>query len=592
MIRSRTRGLRLPHRTAGFGLWDVVLLVALIAAMLVAALVSQQARTHLRAAEEQSATVLWADQQVAGFAASHLRLPCPDINKDGLEDCAAGAANGLLPLLTMGLQADAATRGPVRITYKVQRPSAMDPVILGSYFEPQKWDGERYAYGTSNGLDLCGKLADIVADDPAAVAYSVAVTRQDGTPDLVRERSAAELVDALSCITTMASVNGIALAVDVVTEVLEQQAQTHDAAIITIAFNVLHIALAAIDITLAAIGLAASIAIEAAAASALATAIALCVIGVGCPFIPPYTAAVAAAAVAIALFGTTIGLNAAAIIVLAASTGLAIDVAIKTGNDPGDQTLDVDLGQQEQAAIDAENTATTAENDAANSAVRVQAALIARDMARKAVTDVQTGSEIDAALAAAVALDNAQMANDEAQGQYDLAVEREGKLQVALTQAQASCAGAKLPDEQYKCDAVTAVNSRLQDAQAAVPVAQATLTAAQAAAAIAQTNYDQARAAVQTKFPGLWAFPAPGLGQSIDDYRKAYLAWQRETSAYNGLHQTALDLRSAATQARDSYNQLKYNYEHPGSTPTGSAITVWAGAEAILKQADANGVVE
>lgn len=588
MIYSRMRESQHRRRIAGFGLWDSLLLVALVAVMLVAAFVSQQARTHLRTAEQQSATLLWADQQVAGFVASHLRLPCPDSNGSGLEDCTSGVQQGLLPLVTLGLQANAATRGPVRIKYNLQRPPGMDPGLLESYFEPQQWDGTLYDYGTSNGLDLCGKLVDIVNADPGAVAYSVALTREDGIPDLVKQHSTSDLASSLNCITTMSSVNGIALAVDVVNEVIDQQSSTNDAAVITIAFNVLHMALASIDAISAAVGLAASIATEVASAAALAGAIASCIVLVGCAFIAPYTAAVAAAAVAIGLYATTIALDAAAFVVLAVSTGLAIDVAIKTGNAPGNQTASVDLTQQEQAAESAEQTATDAENDAAAAQVTLQNALAARDLAYQQVIGLAQGSTIDTVLAAAVTLDNATSAQAQAQGNFDQANDRVTDLTASYTQAQASCASANLPSEQYKCDAVSQVNANLVQAQQNVTVTQTALTAANQQVVDATTAYNNAKTAVATAFPGLWVL---SLQSAIDGYRDAYAVWQKDTDAYNTQEQRALDARSNATQARAAYNQLVAS-QAAGPTPTGSGIQVWAGAEAILKQADANGVVE
>ena len=81
MKRSRRRG-----SMTGFALWDVLLLVALIASILLAIFLIQQSRTELRTVEQRNAKLLWADQLVAGFASSNLRLPCPDINNDGIED--------------------------------------------------------------------------------------------------------------------------------------------------------------------------------------------------------------------------------------------------------------------------------------------------------------------------------------------------------------------------------------------------------------------------------------------------------------------------------------------------------------------------
>ncbi|MGA7296517.1 MAG: hypothetical protein WBW92_03260 [Rhodanobacteraceae bacterium] len=585
----------------GFALWDTLLLVALIGALLLVAFVSQHARSQMHLAQDQDATLLWADQQVAGFTSSHLRLPCPDTNNDGLEDCGSGTTSGLLPVQTLGLKADAATRGPVRILYSLLRPSGMDPTVLESYFEPEMWDGTKYSYGTANGLDFCRKLADIVAGNSAAVAYKVGLTRLDGEGDLERTRSVSDLSNNLSCITTMSSVNGIALAVDVVNEVLSQQQSTHDAAIITIAFNVLHIILTGIDVALAAIGLANSIATLAEASVALAAAIASCIVLVGCAEIPPFTAAVIAAGLAIGFSGAAIAAGAIAIGLLVASTASATDVAIKTGNDPhSDTTLDVDLGTMEQAAIDAENQATTEENRAAASYTTMLQKQNERDAARNHVIQLADAADpgntydpkVNAALAAAVTLDNARVAQDQAQGDLDQA----NKLVTDLTNTyglvQTECANATLPAEQYKCDAVTRVHTKLVAAQQDVPLKQAALTSANTQANAAQTAYNNARNAVYNAFHPSHPAAALNIYNAIDEYRKKYAQWQQARNGYNLQLTAAQKARNSATQARAAYEQLKFNYEHPGTTPTGNAIMVWSGAEAILKQADANGVVE
>ncbi|MGB8635242.1 MAG: hypothetical protein WCD66_02465 [Rhodanobacteraceae bacterium] len=587
----------------GFALWDTLLLVALIGALLLVAFVSQHARSQMHLAQDQDATLLWADQQVAGFTSSHLRLPCPDTNNDGLEDCGSGTTSGLLPVQTLGLKADAATRGPVRILYSLLRPSGMDPTVLESYFEPEMWDGTKYSYGTANGLDFCRKLADIVAGNSAAVAYTVGLKRLDGEGDLKRSRSVSDLSNNLSCITTMSSVNGIALAVDVVNEVLAQQESTKQAAIITIAFNVLHIALTAIDVSLAAIGLAASITALGVASGLLAGAIASCVVLVGCALIPPYTAAVVAAGVAIGLYGVAIGLGAAAIVALVVSTGLAIDVAIKTGNDPGDQTLDVNLSDIEQAAIDAENTAASEEAKATaayNTMIQAQNTKNSDHSYVVALADYYDAQnthdpDVNAALSAAETLDNASQARDQAQGELDQANDRVAKMTDAYSQQQTSCAGANLPDEQYKCDAVPEVYDRLVQAQQDVPVKQAALNSANTQLSTATTNYNNALAKVRTDFgepASCGAFSNLYVSCSINKYKDDYLKWLKAKEAYQVQHENALKARDSAIKARDAYNQIKAQYENPGTTPTGSAITVWAGAEAILKQADANGVVE
>lgn len=596
MTRVRMQSLPMPRQAAGLGLWDSLLLVALIAALLLVAFLSQQANIQQRLAEQQAATVRWADERVAGFVLSHLRLPCPDVDGDGLEDCAAGATAGLLPLLTLGLNADAAVRGPIRIDYNALRPGSRDPAILDSYFEPEKWDGTRYAYGTSNGLDLCQKLVDMVSANAGATLWSLAIPRRDGVPDLVRSHSAARLAHNIGCQTVISSVNGIALGVDVVAEVLSQQQATKQDAILVIAFNVLHIVLAGINVALAAIGLAASITALGVASGLLAGAVASCVVLVGCAFIPIYTAAVTAASVAIGLFGVAIGLGAAAIVALVVSTALAIEVAIKTGNDPGDQTLDIDLSTMEQAAIDAENQATQAEADAAAAYNDMLGAEQNRDDARALVLSLAEAYDpnddhdalVNSGLGAAVTWAEATVAKNQAQGEYDAAVDRVSDLTGALSYQQDECANASLPEEQYKCDAVSRVQDSLTQAEQDEANKLTAFNAADNQLDAALTDILDAGSDLATAF----GINGGTMQFALYSYAVSYRKWLAAVNANTIQQQKAVDARNAATQARQAYEDLKFQYENPGTPPTGSAITVWAGAEAILRQADANGVVE
>jgi hypothetical protein len=601
MKKSKRRG-----SMTGFALWDVLLLVALIASILLAIFLIQQSRTELRTVEQRNAKLLWADQLVAGFASSNLRLPCPDTNNDGNEDCGTGAVSGRLPLLSLGLKADAAVRGPQEIFYSVTRPdAARDIAQLSSLFEPEEWDGTRYAYGTSNGLDFCQKLVN----NTTAVAYSVSVKQDDGEADLVKQRSAAELANSMSCMTTMMSVNGIALAVDVVNEVLDEQDSIKESAIIMIAFNVLHIVLAGIDVVLAAINLATSIAMLSTASGLLSAAIASCIVLVGCALIPVYTAAVVASVIAITLSGVAIAAGAFGIAALVYSTALAIEVAIATGNSPGDQTLDVDLADQLQTVIDLESQATQDEAEAAAQAVRLQQTLTARNNALTNINNILSSTsnanatEVNAAVAASVAYNNARVAQNLAQGTFDDAVKKLNDMNTAVTNAITNCANADLsgtpPKEKYKCDAVPRVQARQATAQAEYNTAQANLTAANNQVTATKTAYETARDTVLglTNAYGTASIYIPIFNFTIinnrfDEYRDAYYNWQRASSSYTILAQKALDTRAAATQARADYNQLLYNSQNPGSVPTGSAVVVWAGAEAILEQSDANGEVE
>lgn len=113
----------------------------------------------------QRAILRSADEAVTGFVLSNNRLPCPDTNGDGREDCGAGAAVGKLPFISIGMsEADAG-----RIRYGVYRNASGTPVndadlavaidrmpMLATIGTPMA--GYDLFGAHRNGIDLCAGL--------------------------------------------------------------------------------------------------------------------------------------------------------------------------------------------------------------------------------------------------------------------------------------------------------------------------------------------------------------------------------------------------------------------------------------------------
>lgn len=598
-----------PRRVTGFGLWDSLLLVMLVATLLAVAFITQQAHLQQRIVEQQAATVRWADRRVTGFVMSHLRLPCPDSNDDGYEDCGAGA--GWLPLLTLGLKADAAVRGPVRIKYNPFRPAGMDPTQLSSYFEPWNWKHEAYSYGTSNGLDLCAKLVDIVSANAGAVLWSVAIERRDGMPDLVRSHAAADLSRRLGCNTALYSVNGIALAVDVVKEVQAQRQKTHDDSVVTIAMNAVEMALIAVDITMAAIDLASSVAALSIASGLLAGAIASCVVLVGCAFIPVYTAAVVLAGVSIGLFGVAIGLAAAGLATLIVATVQVAKVANMTGG-AMDNSVDVDPQVLYDAAVDADNEAADAlaeRNQAYQDMQNAQSDMQSikqdvYDLAETLDPDDHYDALVNTAMQKARARVEAHRAEGVAHGAYDEASKKVDKLEDSLAEMQDRCASPPpdTPEDlaDFYCDSVPKIQQWLQDGIADRDAKYTAWQDADAQFQAAKSDCSAARLDVYSAFYNdthydnsspITFLQAYALWIRIGSYRVAYRDWQGAADYYHASQVALQKANAAAASAWDAYNNL-VNQDKPGGVESGSGIQVWQGAEAILEQADANGALE
>lgn len=115
------------------------------------------------ASQQQRDLLRSADQAVTGFVLSHDRLPCPDSNGDGSEDCSASI--GTLPFLSIGL-ADASA---AQIRYGVYRNASsagIDDADLADTVDRMPMlvtqgsplVGKDTLMGNANGIDLCAGL--------------------------------------------------------------------------------------------------------------------------------------------------------------------------------------------------------------------------------------------------------------------------------------------------------------------------------------------------------------------------------------------------------------------------------------------------
>jgi prepilin-type N-terminal cleavage/methylation domain-containing protein len=111
------------------------------------------------------------------FALANKRLPCPDQNADGREDCASPGESGFVPYLALGLE-DAARE---RMRYAVYRGSGANDVTL-----LEERTGDREGQPDFRGY---GDVIHALGGIPAVVAVSsdshvrVAALRADGGSD-------------------------------------------------------------------------------------------------------------------------------------------------------------------------------------------------------------------------------------------------------------------------------------------------------------------------------------------------------------------------------------------------------------------------
>ncbi len=100
-----------------------------------------------------------ADEALIGFVLANSRLPCPDTNNDGNENCASTNKHGFLPVNTLGIETSSQSKKGMPIRYGVFRKANAvakndtDLAQLKDRYEPLLPNAE-----TSNqlgGLDFC-----------------------------------------------------------------------------------------------------------------------------------------------------------------------------------------------------------------------------------------------------------------------------------------------------------------------------------------------------------------------------------------------------------------------------------------------------
>lgn len=383
--RSGRKGPRPPSpwRQRGFGLLETAMVVLLIGSVITVGFLVMQSRKPIHEIKAQNEALMWADRALVAYAAQHARLPCPVGSPTSDESaCVGPGQKGWLPV--QALQAvNPSGGGPGRpLRYMVYRggDNASDLAVASNQFNPSKWDGEAHDFDAINGLDLCAVLAKAAQETGSAtrgdrarttdidgrainVAYGLSaagttpgdaggrfdsINQQDGAEmeapsrgtggdydDRVHVRDFNTLAQTLGCAyadranpdgLVLASLDMLALAVDVFDEVAEQNAELVDETAGAVAMAAVSEVFAILNVALAAASISNSVSTLATASAQLATAVATCPVPpfVSCGLIAPYTAAVTSASVAIGFASAATALAVGAL--AATSAGLALTV--------------------------------------------------------------------------------------------------------------------------------------------------------------------------------------------------------------------------------------------------------------------------
>ena len=427
--RRARPGSAAPAR--GLGLLEVMIITFIVASALLAGFVALRARQPALAAQDQADALAQADRFVVGFVASNNRLPCPDIDNDGYEDCGSRAQKGRLPYRTLGLEGSEYGPGVGQLRYLVQI-NALDltlPAQQNNRFEPVAFDSQSGTYTGTDALSNFGTSADFcqglatasstaynslqaqattlgapgypvayalvhpgardadgdgdVFDGLNSLAASAAAPNQVEMPsrasgpssydDQVRLRSYGSLALELDCARFMSSENSVSLANDVMQEVQSQLTTEALEAGLFSAINLVKAGVAAWGINAAVTQMSTASAGLATASTALAAAIASCVVLIGCAEIPVQAAAVAAFATAEAAGAAAIAAQAAALTADLAAFGMTLTAAIQAGVDTQPPVVDISAAlsaaQANQATAQSDYNTANANLTAANNAL-------------------------------------------------------------------------------------------------------------------------------------------------------------------------------------------------------------------------------
>ncbi|MGY0558952.1 hypothetical protein [Lysobacter sp. A421] len=369
------------YRQRGVGLLEVALVVLLIGSVMAAGFLVMQSRKPAQQVAAQEQALQWADQALVAYAATHARLPCAVSSPTSdATDCVGPNQKGWLPVRALEAVHPTGAGPGQPLRYMVYRGSdpGSDLATASNQFNPRKWDGSEHEFDAVNGLDLCAVLANAARETATAtkgdrarttdidgtginVAYGLSAAgstpgssgRFDGRnqqstaamespargadsdyDDRVRVRDFNALAQTLGCGyanatapdgLVLASLDMLALAVDVSDEVDEQHEGNQEDTELAVIMAGVSEAFAIINVALAAAGVSNSASTLATASAQLATAIGTCVVLVGCALIPPYTGAVISGGIAVGLAAGATALAAIALGLSSAALGVTIE---------------------------------------------------------------------------------------------------------------------------------------------------------------------------------------------------------------------------------------------------------------------------
>ncbi|MBI3712770.1 MAG: type II secretion system protein [Burkholderiales bacterium] len=190
MNRMRRKIVKQTRTQRGFSLWELAVVVGLVALGLTAGSLLLKASDSSQRESDRIALLQAANFAIASFISENGRLPCPATNLDsGEENCSAAGQKGWLPVATLGLDATSPAKGVQQIRYVVYRNAAADLADpkLKDRFQPSGWekyadpsDGKPISEGQTNALDFCEGLTQAIKTSASPSSSDAYVLTETG----------------------------------------------------------------------------------------------------------------------------------------------------------------------------------------------------------------------------------------------------------------------------------------------------------------------------------------------------------------------------------------------------------------------------
>lgn len=364
----------------GFSLWELSIVMLIMIGLFVALVNIMPMILKRDHVEFDHSIVVKVDEQLLGFIATFSRLPCPDSNNDGIEDC--GSSSGTIPYKTIGLNEDYAGVGSIPLVYAVftNTVASANLTELNNLFNPTDSHGTVTEFTmpeNKNGLDFCSALTNAKASTFSssfahivlpngtltAVPYVIVTAglgnadgtgtnfdgRNDNTTmdfeppnkvhntdydDTVFSKNFDELAITLNCDTAQNSLNLLADAKATHTENVTQQASIKDGAELAIVITVMQTALGVANTAMAVYNLVLAVIEVVAAGVNLVAAIAACIasLGTACGLVAKAIAALVLGVLGVVAAGVSVAANIAALVLQVVAVVKIIDVANRAGS--------------------------------------------------------------------------------------------------------------------------------------------------------------------------------------------------------------------------------------------------------------------